>query len=272
MRHRVSGRKLSRTASHRKALMRSLATELIRHKRIRTTEAKAKEASKYVEGLIARAKRAHLKEEAGDPRDHSSRRHIARDIQDKGVLRELFEVVAPKVAARSGGFTRVVRTGRRQGDGAEMAVLELVDYNLEQDESAVRSRTKRTISRAERVRRSQQKAAAADETAADVETEETAVADDVVEEADVETVAEDAPAAEAEEVESSSSDDAPNADDAEEDAPVAEVESETAGDDVPAEEAPAAEAEEADDESNEADASDDDAAEASSDDDKPSTS
>lgn len=137
--------------------MRSLSTELIRHKRITTTEAKAKEAGRFVESLITKAKRAYLSEKNGGEMNLHARRHIGKIIQDRGVLRELFAEVAAKVADRPGGYTRVVRIGRRNGDGAEMAVLELVDYNLERDESAARSQTKKTISRAERVRRSRQK-------------------------------------------------------------------------------------------------------------------
>lgn len=157
MRHRVVGRKLKRTASHRRSLLRSLSTELIRHKRITTTEAKAKEAVRFVEAIISRAKRAYLAERDGGPANLHARRIIGRDIQDRTVVRELFTNVAPKVAERPGGYTRVIRIGRRNGDGAEMAVLELVDYNLEQDENAVRSRSKKLMSRAERVRRSQEK-------------------------------------------------------------------------------------------------------------------
>jgi len=148
--------------------MRSLSTELIRHKRITTTEAKAKEAGRFVESLITKAKRAYLAEKDGGEMNLHARRNIGKIIQDRVVLRELFSDVAAKVADRPGGYTRVVRIGRRNGDGAEMAVLELVDYNLERDESAARSQSKKTISRAERVRRSQQKQVAAkDEAPAD---------------------------------------------------------------------------------------------------------
>lgn len=189
MRHRVSGRKLKRSASHRRSLLRSLSTELIRHKRITTTEAKAKEASRYVESLISRARRAYIAEQNGGALDLHARRIIARDIQDRTVLGELFGNVAAKVAERPGGYTRVIRIGRRNGDAAEMAVLELVDYNLEQDESAVRSRSKKLMSRAERVRRSQEKqqqqeaAPVADEVVAEEVVEETVEAAEVQEEA-----------------------------------------------------------------------------------------
>ncbi|MGE3802287.1 MAG: 50S ribosomal protein L17, partial [Candidatus Kapaibacterium sp.] len=113
MRHRVVGRKLKRTASHRRSLLRSLSTELIRHKRITTTEAKAKEASRFVEGLISKARRAWNAEKEGGAMNLHARRIVGRDIQDKGVLRELFSSVAEKVADRPGGYTRVIRIGQR---------------------------------------------------------------------------------------------------------------------------------------------------------------
>lgn len=119
MRHRLKGRKLSRTASHRRATLNALATALIRHKKIKTTLAKAKETRVFVEPLITKAKQDTV----------VARRHVARFIKEKEVLQELFNEVAPKVAERNGGYTRVVKLGRRLGDAAEMAIIELVDYN-----------------------------------------------------------------------------------------------------------------------------------------------
>lgn len=119
MRHRVKGRKLNRTASHRVATFRALATALLREKKIRTTVAKAKELRGFVEPLISRAKTDSV----------ANRRNIARHIQDKIILKELFSEIIPKIGDRPGGYTRVVKLGRRQGDGAEMAIIELVDYN-----------------------------------------------------------------------------------------------------------------------------------------------
>lgn len=119
MRHRVKGRKLNRTASHRVATFRALATALLREKKIRTTIAKAKELRSFVEPLISRAKTDSV----------ANRRNIARHIQDKEILKELFNDIIPKIGDRPGGYTRVVKLGRRQGDGAEMAIIELVDYN-----------------------------------------------------------------------------------------------------------------------------------------------
>lgn len=118
MRHRVKGRKLGRTASHRVATLRSLATALFTHKKIKTTVAKAKTARTFIEPLITRAKTD----------DFNSRRYVARHIKDKAVLQELFNTIVPKIGDRKGGYTRVIKLGQRPGDGAEMAVLELVDF------------------------------------------------------------------------------------------------------------------------------------------------
>jgi large subunit ribosomal protein L17 len=159
MRHRVEGRKLKRTHSHRKALLRGLATQLLRHKRIKTTEAKAKETRRFAEAIITRAKRAYLAEQSGAAVNVHARRVVARDVNDPAVVQELFSEIVQKVANRPGGYTRVVKLRQRLGDGARIAILELVDYNTERDEHAVRSRTKSSISRAERVARSRAKAA-----------------------------------------------------------------------------------------------------------------
>jgi len=127
MRHRKSGRKLKRTASHRKALLAALSTSLLRHKRITTTVAKAKETRMAVEKLITRAKRAIAKTDAPASGVHA-RREVHRVIRDRAVITELFDTIAPRVAERAGGYTRIVKLGQRQGDGAEMAVIELVDF------------------------------------------------------------------------------------------------------------------------------------------------
>ena len=119
MRHRVKGRKLNRTASHRLATMRALATALLREKKIKTTVAKAKETRVFVEPIITRAKNDTV----------AARRIVAKDIQDKDVLKELFNEIIPKIGDRPGGYTRVVKLGRRLGDAAEMAIIEFVDYN-----------------------------------------------------------------------------------------------------------------------------------------------
>ena len=132
MRHRKSGRKLKRTASHRKATLIALATALIRHKKIRTTVAKAKETRMFVEKLITRAKNAAAAE--GDKKNIHARREVARYIKDREVVKELFGEIASKVANRAGGYTRVVKLGQRSGDAAEVAVLELVDFQVAEEQ------------------------------------------------------------------------------------------------------------------------------------------
>ncbi len=117
MRHGVSGRKLSRSSSHRRALATAQATALLREGRIQTTLAKAKELRPYVESLITTAKGGTLHD----------RRLVARDVHDRAVLKKLFEEVAPKFATRNGGYTRIMKVGVRRGDSAEMALIELVD-------------------------------------------------------------------------------------------------------------------------------------------------
>ena len=117
MRHRNKGRQLSRTSSHREALLRNLATSLFRHGRISTTTAKAKELRPFAERLITLAKRGDL----------HARRLAARRIADNEVLHNLFADIGPRFAERPGGYTRILKLGHRQGDGAEMALIELVD-------------------------------------------------------------------------------------------------------------------------------------------------
>jgi large subunit ribosomal protein L17 len=132
MRHRKSGRKLKRTASHRRALLANLSTSLLRHKRITTTVAKAKETRMLVEKMITRAKQARVEGITPAAAVHA-RREVGRLIKDRSVIQELFSTIADKVASRPGGYTRIVRLGQRQGDGAEVAVLELVDFNTGQE-------------------------------------------------------------------------------------------------------------------------------------------
>ena len=127
MRHRKAGRKLKRTASHRKATLIALATALIKNKKIKTTVAKAKETRMFVEKILTRAKNAVASE--GDKKNVHARRMVSRNIKDREVVTELFGEIAQKIGNRPGGYTRVVKLGQRQGDGAEVAILELVDYN-----------------------------------------------------------------------------------------------------------------------------------------------
>src|SRR3989339_339287 len=119
MRHRVKGRKLGRTASHRLALLRSLAASLLKHKKITTTTAKAKELRGFVEPLITKAKTDSV----------HARRYVSARINDREIVSGLFSDIIPKIGDRAGGYTRVVRLGQRKGDGAEMAIIELVDFS-----------------------------------------------------------------------------------------------------------------------------------------------
>ena len=146
MRHQNSGRKLKRTSSHRKATLAALCTALIVHKRIKTTVAKAKETRMFVEKIITRAKNAVAAEIAPDKKDISARREVFAALRSKVAVSTLFKDIAPKVATRPGGYTRVVKLGRRLGDGAELAVLELVDFNVGQ-EKAVAKAAKKSASR-----------------------------------------------------------------------------------------------------------------------------
>lgn len=117
MRHRKKGRQLSRTRSHKKAMLRNMATSLFRHERIRTTEAKAKELRPFAERLISLARRDDL----------HARRRARRHIADREVLQKLFDEIGPRFRNRPGGYTRVLKLGARKGDGAELALIELTE-------------------------------------------------------------------------------------------------------------------------------------------------
>jgi len=119
MRHNKKGNHLGRTASHRKAMLANMAVSLIKHKRIKTTVAKAKALRTYVEPLITKSK---------SDTTHS-RRTVFASLKDKHAVTELFREVSVKVAERPGGYTRILKTGTRLGDSAEMCIIELVDYN-----------------------------------------------------------------------------------------------------------------------------------------------
>jgi large subunit ribosomal protein L17 len=116
MRHRAKGRQLSRTASHKRALLANLATSLFRHDRVVTTEAKAKELRPYAERLITLARRGDL----------HARRLVERRIKDRDVSQRLFTELGKRFAARPGGYTRIVKLGHRPGDGADVARIELL--------------------------------------------------------------------------------------------------------------------------------------------------
>jgi large subunit ribosomal protein L17 len=116
MRHRSKGRQLSRTSSHRRAMLRNMATSLLKHERVVTTQAKAKELRPYVERLITLARRGDL----------HARRQVERRIKDRAVAGHLFTDIGPRFASRPGGYTRIVKLGHRVGDGAELARIELL--------------------------------------------------------------------------------------------------------------------------------------------------
>ena len=121
MRHRVAGRKLQRTSSHRAALFRNMAAALIKHEQITTTTAKAKELRPYVEKLITLAKKGGL----------SNRRLAHARLMDEAQLVKLFDVIAPRYAERSGGYTRVIKAGIRKNDAAPIAIIEFVDRDVD---------------------------------------------------------------------------------------------------------------------------------------------
>jgi len=120
MRHRVHGRKLGRTSAHRKALFRNQLTALFTHERIITTVPKAKELRPIAERMVTLARTGTL----------AARRKVATMVQDKEIAKRLFEEIAPRFAERPGGYTRIMRLGRRHGDNAELAIIEFVDYEL----------------------------------------------------------------------------------------------------------------------------------------------
>jgi large subunit ribosomal protein L17 len=122
MRHLKQGRKLGRTTAHRKALLRNLATALLEHERIITTEPKAKELRRIADKLVTLGKRGNL----------HARRQALQVVQSNAVVQKLFNEIAPRLAERQGGYTRILRLGYRSGDAAAMAVIELVDAQIEQ--------------------------------------------------------------------------------------------------------------------------------------------
>ena len=136
MRHNKKFNHLGRTASHRKSMLANMACSLIKHKRITTTVAKAKALKKYVEPLITKSKNDTT----------NSRRVVFSYLQDKYAITELFKEISVKVADRPGGYTRIIKTGHRLGDNAEMCFIELVDYNenMAKDKAAKKTRTRRS--------------------------------------------------------------------------------------------------------------------------------
>ena len=155
MRHNKKFNHLSRTASHRKVMLSNMANSLIKHKRITTTLAKAKALKKYVEPLITKSKEDTM----------NSRRVVFSYLQDKYTVTELFREIREKILDRPGGYTRIIKTGFRPSDGAEMCFIELVDY----DENMAKTKKKST-----RTRRSRKSSAAVDAAPAAEEAVETA--------------------------------------------------------------------------------------------------
>ena len=136
MRHNKKFNHLGRTADHRKAMLTNMAISLIKHKRITTTLAKAKALKKFVEPLITRSKNDTT----------TSRRVVFRYLQDKYAVTELFKEISTKVADRPGGYTRIIKLGIRKGDAAEMAFIELVDFdeNMAKTPKAAAKKTRRS--------------------------------------------------------------------------------------------------------------------------------
>lgn len=124
MNHRTGFNALSRTTAHRRAMLRNMVTSLFRFERITTTKAKAKEARRKAEKLVTRAKVDSV----------HNRREVAKYIADEKVLNKLFTEIAPRMKERNGGYTRVLKLGFREGDAADVVILELVDFKLEQAE------------------------------------------------------------------------------------------------------------------------------------------
>lgn len=156
MRHGKKFNHLGRTSSHRRAMLANMANSLILHKRITTTVAKAKALRVYVEPLLTKSKEDST----------NNRRVVFSYLQNKEVVAELFRTIAPKIAERNGGYVRIIKTGFRLGDAADMAMVELVDFNEIYNPNAEEKKTTR------RSRRSTTKVEAAEVEAAEVETKE----------------------------------------------------------------------------------------------------
>jgi large subunit ribosomal protein L17 len=189
MRHGKKFNKLSRTHAHRRQMLSNMAVSLIMHKKINTTLAKAKALRVYVEPLLTKSKDDTT----------NSRRVVFSYLMDKNAVTELFREIAPKIASRQGGYTRILKTGYRLGDNAEMAMIELVDYNENMlSDSKGKAKTRRSRSGRKAVASADAPAAASASkeavTVADTDTDAPAASsvaseDTVVEDATVEEVA-----------------------------------------------------------------------------------
>ena len=146
MNHKIGFNPLSRTTAHRRAMTRNMVTSLFRYERITTTKAKALEVRRFAEKLITRAKVDSV----------HNRREVAKFIQDEKILNKLFTEIGPRMKERNGGYTRVLKLGFRQGDAADVVILELVDYKLEskeeeKDSKPAKAATKKTTKSKEAV-------------------------------------------------------------------------------------------------------------------------
>jgi large subunit ribosomal protein L17 len=180
MRHRLKGSKLGRTASHRKATLRALSIALITHHRVVTTLSKAKELRRHIEPVITRAK---------EDTTHN-RREVFSFIHDNDAVSKLFNEIGPKVADRPGGYTRVIKIGYRTGDSADMAVIELVDYNTTGgDEAGKKKKRTRRAGSGKATAKAAPAAKEAPAKAEEVKADETVAEAEVVETTEVEEVA-----------------------------------------------------------------------------------
>lgn len=191
MRHGKKFNHLGRKTAHRSAMLSNMASSLIMHKRINTTVAKAKALKKYIEPILTKSKTD----------DTNSRRVVFSYLQDKESVSELFNTVAEKIANRPGGYTRIIKTGARLGDNAEMCMMELVDFNelLLGDESAGKAKTRRSRrGGSSKAKTEAPIAEVKEEVVAEEVVEEVKAEEVVAEEAQVEEVVEETPAEEVE--------------------------------------------------------------------------
>lgn len=168
MRHAKKVKKLKRTASHRKAMLRNMATSLFEHKKLSTTVAKAKALRPYAEQLITKAKHALQNEQSGKLPDGNkidvhNRRIVGKHIQNKAVLQELFDTIAPMVEDRQGGYTRIIKTGSRRGDAAQTAIIELVDWAAPQDGAVGKKSKKKAAAKSKKAKQTKKKVSKVDE-------------------------------------------------------------------------------------------------------------
>lgn len=186
MEHRKKGRKLKRTASHKRALLSNLSMSLILHKRIKTTLAKAKELRLYVEPLLTKAKKAVLSKDKSPEKYVHFAREIRKFLKDREAINVLLKEIGPKILERNGGYTRVLKSGFRIGDGGDEAIIELVDFSVAEKPKAeapkaaetkktagAKAPAKKTAKKTEEVAEKQEKKPAAKKTVKKTEKKET---------------------------------------------------------------------------------------------------